>query len=150
MGFTYTMFGLCCDFCGVSRTTDQVRKINCPYAYCQAWACCENCKQKKLHLRSSCEPEKLHKDYCKLEAEKVRQRENERQKLLHDGHFLRVAAQSQGDKVKVLFRNLQKEEIAVYMTHAEYDRVPILANAKLEDYEILYRAKSTNLMECEA
>jgi len=145
MGYSYSQYGLCCDFCGASKTTDQVRKINCPYDYCQAWACCTHCKQKKLYLRSSCEPEKLHKDYCKLEAEKTRLRENERQKLLDDGHFLRIAALSHGDKVKVLFRNLKKEEIAVFMTHLEYDRIPILANAKLEDYKILYHAESNNI-----
>jgi hypothetical protein len=149
MGYSYSQYGLCCDFCGASRTTDQVRKINCPYSYCQAWACCASCKQKKLHLSSSC-ANKTHKDYCKLEAEKTRQRENERQKLLENGHFLRIAALSHGEKVKVIFRNLKKEEIAVFMTHAEYDRIPLLANAKLEDYQILYYAKSTNLTELEA
>jgi len=146
MGFSYSQYGLCCDFCGASGKIHQVRKINCPYAYCQAWACCASCKQKKLHLASSC-ANKPHKDYCKLEAEKTRQRENEKQKLLNDGLFLRVAALSHGDKVKVLFRNLKKEEIAVFMTHAEYDRIPLTANAKLEDYEILYRAKSVNIYD---
>lgn len=67
MGFSYSKFGLCCDFCGNSSPEFNVKKINCPYGFCQAWACCKNCQAKKLHLRSSCvkNGELNHKDYCK-------------------------------------------------------------------------------------
>lgn len=66
MGFSYGPFGLCCDFCDRDEPRINVKKITCPYGYCQAWACCIECKAKKLHLQSSCTPEKkTHKEVCK-------------------------------------------------------------------------------------
>lgn len=66
MGFSYTHFGLCCDFCGHSEPEFNVKKIKCPYDFCQAWACCKNCYKKKLHLKASCTNRGLtHKEYCK-------------------------------------------------------------------------------------
>ncbi len=68
MGFSYGYFGLCCDFCGAQRNTrEYVKKIECPYGYCQAWACCNVCRVKKLHMQSSCtNEEKTHKEHCKI------------------------------------------------------------------------------------
>lgn len=66
MGFSYSQFGLCCDFCGESKPEFNVKKIHCPYGYCQAWACCKNCKAKKLHLVCSIgSTTKTHKEICK-------------------------------------------------------------------------------------
>ena len=67
MGFSYGHFGLCCDFCSAQHNTRKyVKKIDCPYGYCQAWACCDVCRAKKLHMACSCTPEqKTHKEYCK-------------------------------------------------------------------------------------
>ena len=68
MGFSYGYFGLCCDFCGAQRNTRKyVKKISCPYGYCQSWACCDICRAKKLHMQSSCtNEEKSHKELCKV------------------------------------------------------------------------------------
>lgn len=40
MGFSYTYLGLCCDFCNNSGSKKNVKKIPCPYGFCQTWACC--------------------------------------------------------------------------------------------------------------
>lgn len=71
MGFSYGYFGLVCDHCGAQRNTRKyVKKIECPYGYCQAWACCDVCRSKKLHMFSSCSLEKkTHKEHCKPLAE---------------------------------------------------------------------------------
>ena len=65
MGFSYTHLGLCCDFCNNSGSQQNVRKISCPYGFCQAWACCNVCFEKKRHLQSSCN-KKPHKESCKF------------------------------------------------------------------------------------
>jgi len=66
MGFSYGYFGLCCDFCDRDNPSLNVKKIPCSYGYCQAWACCIECKAKKLHLCASCTPQKkTHKEICK-------------------------------------------------------------------------------------
>ena len=66
MGFSYTYLGLCCDFCSNSGSKQNVRKIQCPYGFCQAWACCNICFKLKKHLTSSCNPNKKHNDSCKF------------------------------------------------------------------------------------
>jgi len=70
MGFSYGYWGLCCDFCGFQRNTrEYVKKIACPYGYCQAWACCDKCFAEKKHHYSSCSLEKkTHKEHCKKAA----------------------------------------------------------------------------------
>lgn len=67
MGFCYSAHGLCCDFCNNDHIDSKwVKKIPCPYNWCQAWACCDKCFKKKLHLQSSCTFEKSsHKKICK-------------------------------------------------------------------------------------
>ena len=65
MGFCYDMDGLlCCDFCGQSG---QVRKIKCPYGWCQPWATCPECKSNGKHHIPSCggKEGQTHKDVCK-------------------------------------------------------------------------------------
>lgn len=68
MGFSYTAYGLCCDFCNADKSTRKyVKKLSCPYGYCQAWACCDECRAKKLHQMCSCNREnKTHKEFCKV------------------------------------------------------------------------------------
>ena len=70
MGFSYSHFGLCCDFCGHSEPEYNVNKIPCPYGYCQAWACCKYCHEKKKHLVCSIgKTERRHSDICKTLSE---------------------------------------------------------------------------------
>ncbi len=70
MGFSYSSYGLCCDFCNHDKSDRKyVVKISCPYGYCQAWACCDVCRAEKKHMQSSCRVDKLtHKEYCKKAA----------------------------------------------------------------------------------
>lgn len=66
MGFSYSAYGLCCDFCEQDKSTRKyVKKIECPYGYCQAWAVCDVCRTEKKHMACSCSAEKTtHKKYC--------------------------------------------------------------------------------------
>ncbi len=83
MGFSYNYLGLCCDFCNNAGSQQNVRKIKCPYDYCQAWACCNTCKKKKLHLQSSCNPNKIsHKNYCKQKMIEFNQEQKQKEVLI--------------------------------------------------------------------
>lgn len=75
MGFSYGYWGLCCDFCGAQRNTRKyVKKLPCPYGWCQHWACCDICRLKKNHTVSSCSPEGFsHKQVCKPLMKKYEQ-----------------------------------------------------------------------------
>lgn len=86
MGFSYAINyftnrqHLACDFC-YNSTIDYsenpakwVKKINCSFGYCQAWACCDKCfKEKRHHFCSLLVTDSngkiikdaKHKDYCK-------------------------------------------------------------------------------------
>lgn len=70
MSFSYSVHGLCCDFCDHDKSTRKnIYKINCPYGWCQAWAVCDLCRRKGLHKNSSCgfpnDPKKQNHKYCK-------------------------------------------------------------------------------------
>jgi hypothetical protein len=81
MGFTYAVNPhtgrecLACDFCnayrGDEKGTKWVRKIPCPYGYCQAWATCDKCYAEGRHKVSSCgaEPTKNHEGCKKAHEE---------------------------------------------------------------------------------
>ncbi len=150
MGFSYNYLGLCCDFCSNSGPKQNVRKIKCPFDYCQDWACCNTCKKKKLHLQSSCNPNKIsHKDYCKQKMIESNQHKQELQTLLNDGYFIRCSALNHGDKVKVLFYDKDQNKKACFMTHEAYHKISLGTNAKIEDYEIISMAKNTDINDPE-
>lgn len=152
MGFCYSAYGLCCDFCSADHTTRKyVRKLACPYGYCQSWACCDQCRALKKHMASSCTPEnKTHKEFCKKASQEHDKKEQQKQNILNEGYFIRCAALSHGvDKVKVIFRNKDDLEKAAFMTHAAYDKIPLGITAKLEDYEISFMAKNTDIYDSE-
>lgn len=61
MGFCYGVSlrtgrnQLACDFCDKIKDNGvTVKKIKCPYGYCQAWATCNECKAKGKNKTSSC------------------------------------------------------------------------------------------------
>lgn len=136
MGFCYGVYGLCCDFCGISG--HGTRKISCPYGYCQAWAVCPDCKKKKLHLYSSCTPEKkTHKEVCKPLHLRFIRIEKAKQAIIESGHFLRVAALSHGDMCKVIFRGKDKQEKAFWMTNKLYESTSYGRLATIETYQKL-------------
>ena len=134
MGFSYSQYGLCCDFCGKSKPQDNVKKIACPHGWCQAWACCKVCKSKKLHLQSSCGGT-THKDTCKQLAIEHQKKQDEKQALIESGYFLRVAALSHGKMCKVIFRGKDSQEKAFWMSNETYELIPIGQNATVETYE---------------
>jgi hypothetical protein len=150
MGFSYSSNGLCCDFCGKSEPKYNVKKIDCPYGWCQAWACCIECKAKKLHLSSS-SGGTTHKETCKANSLEYQKKENEKQALIHAGYFLRVYALSHGKMVKVIFRN--KDQVKAYwMTRETYGNIPLLLNATVETYERIGKLEScrnTDVCDCE-
>ncbi len=79
MGFSYGLnyktgkYQLACDFCG---NIGGVRKIKCPYGYCQPYAVCLECKKAKRHLllntsnanHKNCKHEMEEQHKLKLEA----------------------------------------------------------------------------------
>ena len=139
MGFVYSMDGLlCCDFCGNSKPEYNVKKIPCPYEFCQAWACCKNCKKKKLHLMASCTKEnKSHKDICKPRIEEYEKFQKEKIELLNKGFWIRIYAESidGSNMVKVGFRSKDMEEKIMIMENKTYNSIPITKNATIQDYE---------------
>jgi len=146
MGFVYSQYGLCCDFCGKSKPEFNVRKIACPYGYCQAWATCKLCFAEKKHLYASCKDMK-HKEYCKYRTQESDREEQKRQSLLNAGYFLRSGALSHGDKVKVIFRNKEGVKKAFFMTHKAYDEIPLGTNATIEDYDMLSECQSLEIYD---
>ena len=148
MGFSYNYLGLCCDFCSNAGPKGNVRKIACPYGWCQAWACCTDCKAKKRHLQCSC-GDGLHKDICKKLTQEDNKKKQEKQYLLNQGYYLRVAALEHGDIVKVVFQNNNGNEKACFMTSKNYQKMPLGKIAKLEDFEIISMAKNTALHNLE-
>ena len=132
MGFSYSRYGLCCDFCGKSKPQDNVKKIACPYGGCQAWACCKVCKAKKLHLQSSCGGT-THKDTCKKSKMEYDAKHKTKEDLINSGHFVRVSARQENDQVFVTFQG--KDSSVVYsMPQKTYDSVPISQVATVGTY----------------
>lgn len=147
MGFSYSAFGLCCDFCGADKSTRKyVKKISCPYGYCQAWACCEVCRAEKKHMASSC-ANGTHKETCKKLHEDFVKKEQEKQNILDSGAFVRSAALGHGDLVKVLFTNKEGEEKAAFMTVENYRKIELGVTATLEDFEIICMSKNTDIYD---
>ena len=46
---------LCCDFCDgfKGHNREWVKKVSCPYGYCQDWAVCDKCFKQKKHLKKA-------------------------------------------------------------------------------------------------
>ncbi len=131
MGYCYTRTGkLCCDLCGNAGA----RKQRCPHGYCQSLAVCmkDECKAKlkeyrKAHCATSCK-----KAHAELAA-----RDQEENRRLNAGEFLRCSALSEQKPhhcVKVWFRNGKKEELVRYMTHEAYDAFPLCTPVSVEEY----------------
>lgn len=77
---------LCCDFCGGFKGQDVygktvikwVRKIPCPYGYCQAWATCDLCYAQGKHKEhSSADPTADGKNHlsCKNKMKTKKQKD---------------------------------------------------------------------------
>lgn len=131
MGFSYQGGKLCCDICGEAGA----RKKPCPHEYCQPIACCNRpeCKAKlAAHRQTNCHV------HCKAASEAFDRREEERQRRLDNGEFLRCAAvgvDGLKDCVKVWFRNKQGVEMVRHMAKATYDAFPLLESVSPEQFE---------------
>lgn len=137
MGFCYDFGGLlCCDLC---NSSGGVRKKPCPYGYCQKTAYCPACWAKENHA----ERLKRHAP-CKIAEADYQERQQEKERLLRAGFYLRTAALTMDSgRVKVIFRDGTGAERAFFMSHSAYDAVPIGFNAVIEDYLALEQ-----LQEC--
>lgn len=150
MGFCYgrnpftNRMQLACDFCS---KIGEVRKIKCPFGYCQAYATCKACKplnNKELHLRNKCD----------VYAKEYEENQLEKKRILEQGSFLRVSALGHGKNegtpeyvceiVKVIFRNKDGLEKAFFMKPETYNKVPLGNNATIEDYQKIEPLKETN------
>ena len=137
MGYCTDQHGrLCCDFCGQSGG---VKRRRCPFGYCQSVACCtrQECRDKlkdyrKKHCRTSCK--KGHAEFVAMQEEK--------QRLLQAGKWLRRAAWNWGKCVKVMFHNLHGHDLEVDMAKQTYDAFPLLTNVTLEQYKEVGRVEA--------
>jgi len=122
---------LCCDACG---NAGGVRKVRCPFGYCQATALCPACrKNPKIKVGMSAEGHRALG--CEAAHESFVKREAATKSMLDAGEYVRVAALGQDDgRVKVWFRNRDSVEKVYLMTAAAYGSIPLLVPATPADY----------------
>ena len=133
MGYSYerTSTGhkaLCCDICGKAGG---VRKIKCPFGYCQAVATCSDCKKTKAeelrqhHITNRCE--ELHN---KFQAEEKRKAD-----LIASGKPVRCSALQFNDPsmVHVLFQ-MKDGTIGYKMSRETYHAIELGVPATPDDY----------------
>lgn len=151
MGYSYTVTAdgrelLDCDVCGNSGG---VRKIRCPFGYCQAIAICPKCRAEHPEYVSKAG----HKEQgCERRHEAFMAEREKEARLIAEGRFVRCAALQHNGRVKVCFRGKDGAEVYYWMSHETYDALPLAAVFAVEDYEKygpLTRAKVDNLHESE-
>ena len=135
MGYSYTRGHngrhlLDCDVCG---NAGGVRKIRCPFGYCQAVAICASCKKKHPEVVSAA----THREHgCEKNHNDFAAREKAEKALLHSGRVVRCSALGTDDgRVHVLFKTLTGY-VGFYMSEETYNSIPLLVNATPEDYEV--------------
>lgn len=69
MGYSYCAGYLCCDFCDRYGPGREVRRMKCPYDWCQPWATCADCRKLKKHHVSSAGGPGTHREICKPASE---------------------------------------------------------------------------------
>ena len=134
MGYCYAEVDgrhvLCCDICG---DHGGVRRVRCPYGYCQATAACPKCrKEHKTEFSKA-----RHAD-CKVRSAEFHARECEQQRLLDAGLAVRCSALSTDDgRVHVLFRYKEGRTIGLYMSNETYDAITLLTPACTHHYQAI-------------
>jgi len=129
MGYSYQGRKLCCDLCGVAGAV----KVKCPFGCCPAIAACPDCKKtrksdvfsREAHIAMEC-------DVRAAEYAAEREREDA---ALAAGHWIRKAAIGIPGAVKVWFRNLAGETMAVAMSADAYHAFPCGKVVTLSEYE---------------
>lgn len=121
MGFTYAVSNngrqyLCCDFCGKSKINGlTVRKIRCPFRWCQAYATCQNCKHlntKEAHIKNDCD---IYAKFHDLKDEF-------KNRKLNDGLFLNVCNDTVQEGIKATFKDKNGKEIIKIVTEDVYNQ----------------------------
>jgi len=79
VGFTYCEGRLCCDFCDAHGQSAGVRRMRCPYGYCQDWATCADCRKLGKHKVSSNGGRGTHREICRPLSEQSAAEERRRQ-----------------------------------------------------------------------
>ena len=88
------------------RVAFTVRRVGCPYNWCQAWAACTDCRAEGRHLYASCVSSvkgdgQTHRNVCKLRSREFR--ENEDRKV----RFVSAAPGGTSDEVAATVEILQ-------------------------------------------
>ena len=144
MGYSYDGQGrLCCDSCGRSGG---VRKIRCPFGWCQSAALCPDCRSNK---HRSWLTKELHRQLgCEAGAAEARQRAAEQQALFDSGNYVRTSALGHNGRVKVLFRNAAGDTKAYWMAPGTYRSIPLMqpaTPAHFSEYGKVTAAKNTDI-----
>jgi len=128
MGYCYSNGGaLACDVCGVSGG---VRKVKCPFGWCQPAALCAGCKKK--HPQTM---DKHREDGCERQSNAMKERDEKEKSVLDSGGFVRKSALAYAnDMVQVLFWNKDGKYIGKAMPRATYHAIPLRDIATPEDY----------------
>jgi hypothetical protein len=127
MGYSYQGRQLCCDVCG---KVGGVRKVRCPFGYCQAVAICPACKKEHPEYVSK---EGHRKMGCDVKHDEFMREQAKRADIIARGGLLRVAALSHGAMVKVIFKG-RDGDYAYFMEPETYHAIPIDVPAELTDY----------------
>lgn len=131
MGYSYGRnekgnYVLSCDSCG---NIGGVLKRKCPHNYCPAPALCPSCWiERRGELKA------YHETHCKAASERYAAQRQREKDLMENGEFIRCAALSHDDRVKVIFRGKSAEK-AFFMSHETYDSIPLGETALVSNYE---------------
>jgi hypothetical protein len=134
MGYSYTLSGqLCCDGCD---NAGGVRRVRCPFNYCQPAALCPDCRAR--------EPKGAARKRQHAECERLstlfHARARRETELLAAGFAVRCSAlavdRPEGPRVHVLFRKADGSCLGFYMTRAAYDSRPLFEPSIPGDYDI--------------
>lgn len=106
----------------------------CPFGWCQRYYICPNCwalpEIKQAFSKTSHES-------CRVNSEKQAIKDAQKETMLNNGAWLRVAAMSTDkivNRVHVIFRNGKNEERGFIMKPETYRAHPIGENITLDDY----------------
>lgn len=136
MGYITTILNgrevYCCDSCGNAPA----KKHRCPYGYCPSCYLCEKCWQE---LKASGKWKEAHKN-CKAGHLAFMAKLQTEQDTLNAGYYVRCSALGfddllgVGNRVKVIFRNKERKEIAYWMNGETYNAIELGITATPEDY----------------
>lgn len=134
MGYCYSFEGLlCCDICG---KTGNVRKVKCPFGWCQSIAACPDCRKSHSHEFGKAAHQALG---CEKYSKDFDAKERLKDQLMASGQAVRCSAlssptDSDPERVHVLFRTASGACIGFFMATATYHAYPLLTPTVPDDY----------------